>query len=1188
MLKNIKLHLDSDEDKQLLLDGELARHISKTHRKNVYAFAQSMPSMMDIVTTEDKGYVSVFSNKHGDINLVDLGTGRTLYGLEPKKEVAQHLEQFCQHPLFVDFSAAEPETGSSDAATTAQPQTLSALPVYQQKASATPLPASVDVMVVLGVGIGWHIESLLNDYDIKHLVIYEPEEAYFKNSVTLCDWSHIFNLASQKGTGIYIQFGMDSRNLVEDMEELRQAVAVDGFYLYRHYNHPVFRSVEASIRDRCWSQLKQNGLHINTEEKANEYLPAWSLPADIFSYQSVTPENALYQSNMAAFKAYFPDIYEEFNAYQPGTWLPVAETNNEQAVNIAKRDDLTTWYGQHAREECRASFQGFCEAPAKDGVVLGYHGTKLKHYHHYQLVQETEELLKAEESKLRLPEEVKSLIMFGLGAGYQLETLCENHTIGNLFICEPNRDFFYSSLFAIDWHAILTKIDKDGGRLYLNIGDDGSNLFRDLLNRFYSIGPYILANTFFYQTYYNSVLNSAVAQLREQLQTVIAMGEYFDHAYYGINQTHSVIKSQQSFLKGKPANYLSQQSRDVPVFLIGNGPSLDDAIEFIKEWQDKAILISCGTSLQSLNRYGITPDFHSEIEQNRSSFDWAASVADYDYLKQIDLLSCNGIHPDTVALYRNSYLAFKDGESSTTSTLEVLNRSEFESLKFAFPTVSNFSLNLILSLGFSQVYLFGVDLGFKEQKKHHSSSSGYYDGDGEEFYDYADKNNTSIMVEGNFSPRVFTKYEFKVAKVMLEQSLAQHKVDCYNTADGAKISGTNSLQAENILITTTAKEKQQALGEVKNQAFSPIDYADFKHKLDSKYSDDTLRHELEVFRSYIQKPFTTPAEVEFLIEQQKVLLFASYKHGKSLLFYYLYGTVNFINALFTRLLNIAGGEEKVLEVCEEARQHWLSTFDDMLFAITTDKGAFDCTHSLADRGFKDYARHQIKHTKVHLLTDSNDFAGVMQRICESEFEALNVDVCLDPEQEPVKRVIFDAPVLVYIRSTDFDWQAFFQEYQFEKGVLVITPHMDNDALLAAAAGKACVLFSPGNIFGGANFIQSQHHARVWVFLDYLHQLQAFDYVFHKYELKENTALPVEEAFVKRFINSDSFVFDNVRTVGLANRLLDSSERILNLGVRARLTRHYKYPEFLVKGFLTEAKWQAWQQMFLTYNEQTDD
>lgn len=1187
MLKNIKLHLDSDEDKQLLLDAELARHIAKTHKKNVYAFAKSMPSLVDIVTTVDNGYVSVFINKYGDVNLVDLGTGRTFYGLQPRQEVAQHLAQFCQHPLYIDFSAAAAEESRPEA-NAEDGLTLDTLDIYQQKAAANPLPDKLDVLVVLGVAIGWHIESLLADHDIRHLIIYEPEEAYFKSSVALCDWSHIFNLASQKGTAIYMQYGMDGRNLVEDLEELCQVVDISGFYIYRHYNHPVFRSIESALRQRDWSALKQYGLPVRVEEKANEYLPAWSVPADIFRYQSADTEEALFQANMAAFKQYFPDIYTEFKDYTPSVWMPVAPKEAEQGVNIAKRDDLTTWYGQDVVQECQESYQGFCEFPAKDGVVLGYTGTKLKHYHHYRLVQETEELLKAEQAKLRLPEEVKSLIMFGLGAGYQLEMLCENHTVGNLFICEPNRDFFYSSLFAIDWTAILTKIDKDDGRLYLNIGDDGSNLFRDLLNRFYSIGPYILANTFFYQTYYNSVLNTAVAQLREQLQTVIAMGEYFDHAYYGISHTHDVIKSQQSFLKGKPASFLSQQTRDVPIFLIGNGPSLDNAIEFIKEWQDNAILISCGTSLQSLHRHGIKPDFHSEIEQNRSSFDWAASVADYAYLKQIDLFSCNGIHPDTVDLYRNSYLSFKDGESSTTSTLEVLNRSEFESLKFAFPTVSNFAMNLILSMGFSQVYLFGVDLGFKEQKKHHSSSSGYYDSDGEEYYDYADKNNTSITVAGNFSKRVFTKYEFKVAKVMLEQSLAQHRVDCYNTADGAKIAGTSALHAEDILITTSAEDKQLALDEVKTQAFAPVNYEDFKRKLDSKYSDDSLRRELVVFRSYIQKPFTSATDVEFLIEQQKVLLFASYQHGKSLLFYYLYGTVNFINALFTRLLNIAGGEEKVLEVCEDARQHWLSAFDDMHFAITTDHGAFDCTHSLADRGFKEYARQQIRHTKVRVITDSHDFAGVMERICDSEFEALNVEVCFIQQQPLTEPVICDMPTLVYLQTAEFDWQDFFQRYQFEQGALVVTRHIDDEELIAAAEGKACILFSPGNIFTDATFIQSQHHARVWVFLDYLHQLNAFDYVFHKYELKADTSVPMEEAFVQRFINEDVFVFDNVRTVGIANRFLNASERTLNLGVRARLTRHYKYPDFLIKGELSDVKWQAWKQMFLTYNEQTDE
>ena len=117
-----------------------------------------------------------------------------------------------------------------------------------------------------------------------------------------------------------------------------------------------------------------------------------------------------------------------------------------------------------------------------------------------------------------------------------------------LFICEPNKDFFYASLYAIDWHNIIKSFDEGKKRLYLNIGDDGSNLTNDLLVQFQSVGPYVLANTYFYQTYVNEKLTDSVAQLREQLLVMIAMGDYFDNAKYGIAHTRWALESDVPFL----------------------------------------------------------------------------------------------------------------------------------------------------------------------------------------------------------------------------------------------------------------------------------------------------------------------------------------------------------------------------------------------------------------------------------------------------------------------------------------------------------------------------------------------------------------------------------------------------------------------------------------------------------------
>ena len=91
------------------------------------------------------------------------------------------------------------------------------------------------------------------------------------------------------------------------------------------------------------------------------------------------------------------------------------------------------------------------------------------------------------EAQGALPSVIKSLIIFGLGQGVQLEKLLDEYDVEKLFLVEPNRDFFYASLFSIDWSAILQKIDEREGRLYLNIGDDGTHLVKDILRQFQTI-----------------------------------------------------------------------------------------------------------------------------------------------------------------------------------------------------------------------------------------------------------------------------------------------------------------------------------------------------------------------------------------------------------------------------------------------------------------------------------------------------------------------------------------------------------------------------------------------------------------------------------------------------------------------------------------------------------------------------
>ena len=898
MLKNIRLHIEKDEQLQAKLDEKLAKQIIETHSSNINAFQRSIPSLLPYVQNTDLANYSIFINKYGENNIIDYGMGRTFYGFHPEEEVLEQLSRIEQHCPEVVFRTPS-SNYEEDSGTALSIDQLASVKFRNQQ---PPMPYEIECLVVLGCGLGIHLSHLLKRHKIKNLLIYEPELQYFQCSVMTTSWQDIFTLAKEHNTAIFLQLEKDGRDLIKDANELVEHCAVSSFHIYKHYNHQVFDSLYKDLTERSWNEIENSGFKLKSKESYLDFVPSWTPNIDLANYSLLGASNDRLANNLEAFKQFFPDIYKVYKDYTPKKWLPIA--NSEGEVNLIKIDSLHTWYAESPKADCTLNFENFNEQPNKDGLVLGYRGTKLAHYIHYKFVKETEELLKqAEEDVGALPDKVPSIIMFGLGVGYQLEKLLDEHTVEKLFICEPNPDFFYASLFAIDWQVIFETVEKSETRIYLNIGDDGTNLFRDLLSQFYAIGPYILNSTYFYQSYHNASLNSAISQLREQLQVVISMGEYFDHAYYGIAHTKEGMRRKIPLLVANPANKLNYDDKEVPIFIVGNGPSLDSSIEAIKEWQGQAIVVSCGTTLQALHRHGITPDFHAEIEQNRSTYDWAVLIGDLDYLKNITLISCNGIHPDTCDLYKDVLIAFKEGESSTVSALNVLDRANFTTLLNSFPTVSNFAIDLFSTIGFTNVYLIGVDLGFVDVKHHHSKSSGYYQDDGKETYDYTDSANTSLIVPGNFRPKVNTKHEFKVSRQVIEQvtSTKPKGQEFYNCSDGAKIKGSLPIRPDELLIITTPSQKALAMKKLNTVIFSNQGLGHFVKRFEDMFSHDILIKELEAFETLLEREITCREDIEHIIHIQKEMLFDSYKKGKSLLFYHYYGTVNYANAVLIKI-----------------------------------------------------------------------------------------------------------------------------------------------------------------------------------------------------------------------------------------------------------------------------------------------
>ncbi|MCC5824972.1 6-hydroxymethylpterin diphosphokinase MptE-like protein [Alkalimonas sp.] len=883
MLKYINYQLHEDAERQAQVEQQAAAKINSIFTANMAAFQQFIPSVVDIVQQHSIQQYSVFSTKDAMLNIVDFATGRVVYGSDPIQEVAEEVANFVTNAPYVDLY-------HSDAGAADWP--------------AEPLPAQINTLVVFGMGFGYQLNELLQQVRLRYLIVYEPSVDMLFCSLQANDWLALFETAAALNTQIFLQLGNDGSSLTTDLAELCQATEQDRVYLYRHYFHPVMDKVidYAMTHQGESSKLLAESAHIGRYEHLYDFVSERN-PGVLGTCQPQSFSNdERYQRNMGALKKFYPKVHQAIQKHQAEHWQLVAE-HGQPNLYHTKRKAL---FYRDLEQDSESLVDYFVHHPYKDDVILGQRITrKLKHYLHFRYMQQVQPILsKTLQKNSQLAEHIDSLIVFGVALGKHLEQLTEQHRIKHLYICEPNLDFFAASLHVTDWAGIFERADEEKRRIYLNLGGDGSRYFYDLMMQFYQVGAYSIANTYMLSSYYNEGMQKAIYDLRAELKVVLAIGEYFDHARYGLAHTYFSLKNGHRFFKKDRKQLTQHDFLTLPVFVVGNGPSLDSTFEHLKAYQDQAIIISCGTALKALHSHGIQPDFHAEIEQNRATFDWVSQVKDPEYLKGIRLLSINGIHPDTAALFADTYLCLKEGETSTIVFERALTNEgiRIESLSYAYPTVTNLVVNTLLKLGARLLYLFGVDLGYVDVNYHHSKSSAYYKHDGAQIYDYQRVHGGGLATRGNFRAQVFTKTEFDVSRKLLEQAIKAQKgrVEVYNCSDGARIDGAVPLQPENILLPANLADKTTSIESFFAEACYPT-LTGLADTVQQSFDAAAFVTKVNAWLELLEPEITSTTEALGMIDAQWLFLRECGKEPNNLLYLMMLGSTNYISAVLTKL-----------------------------------------------------------------------------------------------------------------------------------------------------------------------------------------------------------------------------------------------------------------------------------------------
>lgn len=369
------------------------------------------------------------------------------------------------------------------------------------------------------------------------------------------------------------------------------------------------------------------------------------------------------------------------------------------------------------------------------------------------------------------------LFVFGLGDGSALAALLAETTARIVVLIETDPGLLRRVAETADWPAILATAARRGRAIRWIAETDIQAIVVGLERLLHEVGNTFLDGSAIVRLGGSWLLDAAHDALRERLPNFhLSRGFFEDEVEMVRNCYVNLARFPLRLIEEQPA-----LSAELPLFVVGSGPSLDGDLAHIRRCRDRAMIVSCGTALRVLLRNGIRPDFHCEVERVPAAAALMAELAAEHPLHGIVLVASSTTHPETCALFDEVWMYWR----AALGPARIVNPG-VAALRHADPLVTNAALESAAALGFRHIYLFGCDLALGAEGSHHARDAAYYDADkahlNAEFRATAPR-----FVPGNFGGRVTTLWAYDLARRMLGIVARRHRLNLFNCSNGARI-----------------------------------------------------------------------------------------------------------------------------------------------------------------------------------------------------------------------------------------------------------------------------------------------------------------------------------------------------------------------------------------------------------------
>lgn len=492
----------------------------------------------------------------------------------------------------------------------------------------------------------------------------------------------------------------------------------------------------------------------------------------------------LFERNKEVFQSRYPAIWSVLEAVEPPTSKPVVEDGRVINIDLGE----ASLYPQPGPDWARTQVEEYFRAP--DRICLSDPAERILSKAAERLLPDLDKYLSREVGGGLEPMPVTDMgfaFIFGVGLGHHLPLLMERCQVRTWVLVEPVPEFLFHSLSSVDWTEVFDRVARMWGEVRFLVGKSPERAMLEIeAELVHGMGKSFLDGSYAFVHYPTWDLQQGRRLLNERIPNFYFHSSYLEDEVLMVENTFGNLSRWSCHLIDGRARVESQ----VPLFIIGSGPSLDADLPHIQALRDKAVVFSCGSALGVLLKNGIRPDFHIENENTTNLVANLKRFRDDFGLDGIRFVAATTVPPEASALFDQRWYYCR-----ALLSPNIIFDLSAEPLPYTGPVVSNAAASVATALGFTNIHLFGVDCGRRIGAGHHAQDAVYYEDGYDNFAtekgDSAEALDTDFtrQVPGNFGGEVATSSYLDLSRRTMTELQRVRGVSFVNCSNGARIDG---------------------------------------------------------------------------------------------------------------------------------------------------------------------------------------------------------------------------------------------------------------------------------------------------------------------------------------------------------------------------------------------------------------